>query len=159
MRKWNEAFVNKSVISVHSGSHAWPVKFDNVNIAFSLKKERVERGRRGMLLPTHHWQQSHGKRDGGMDEEMKTSIKMLMGQIQSIESHDKRPQLARMGQALTMKFSTYLPACALYNRENTAQINTQVTITPFKSPDSLQSIVGNNCFWKIIHYCSKVWTQ
>lgn len=53
-----------------------------------------------------------------------------MGQIQSIESHDKCPQLARKGQALTMKFSTYLPACALYNRENTAQINIHRSQSP-----------------------------
>jgi len=38
--------VNKSVISVHSGSHAWPVKFDNVNIAFSFKRKKKERGER-----------------------------------------------------------------------------------------------------------------
>lgn len=56
-----------------------------------------------------------------------------MGQIYSKESHDKCPQLARMGQALTMKCSTYLPACALYNRENTAQIN----IHRSQSPPSL----------------------
>lgn len=64
-----------------------------------------------------------GKRDGRMDEETKTSVKRLMGQIHSKESRDKRPQLAHVGQALTMKFSTYLPACALYDRKNTAQIN------------------------------------
>lgn len=99
----------------HSSSHAWPVKIDNVNIA--SPREREGRGRREKDGPPH------GKRDGGMDEEMKTSVKRLMGQIHSKESRDKRPLLADVGQALTMNFSTYLPACALYDRKNTAQIN------------------------------------
>ncbi len=154
MRDWKDAFMNKSDSVTVALMHGLS-KMTLLTLCF-LKKEKGKRERkmrqgRGTLLPTHHWQLSHGKRDGGMDEEIKTSIKRLMGQIHSKESHDKCPQLARMGQALTMKWSTYLPACALYNRENTAQIN----IHRSQSPPSLTAkhYWGKTCFWKSIHYC------
>lgn len=103
-REGNEAFVNKSVISVHSGSHAWPVKSDNVNNASPQEREGRERKMREKRkrdaaahtpLTAVPWKERW--RDGRRNE---TSIKRLMGQIQSKESHDKCPQLARMGQSI-----------------------------------------------------------
>lgn len=75
----------------------------------------------------------------GKKKNLKMSIKRLMDRIHSRESQDQCPPLAHVGQALSMRFTTYLPASALCDRKNIGQINThthtQVTVTPsIRSP-------------------------
>lgn len=112
----------------------WPAETSNVNTASVQKKKKKKRERERKTKKRERqsvvWLHTTD-RDGGMGGVRKQSqLKRLMDRFHSRESQDQCPPLAHVGQALSMRFTTYLPASALCDRKNIGQINTRTGHSP-----------------------------
>lgn len=128
----------------------WPAETSNVNTASVQKKYRSKRGKKRQ----NAWRACtpQTEMEGWTEyEQNSTSIKRLMERFHSRESQDQCPPLAHVGQALNMRFTTYLPASALCDRKNIGQINThthtQVTVTPSISSAGFPHHYGKPLFF------------